>query len=259
MRSLRFMLLPVAVLLFTPDLVSAREAGKGKVYKTPQEVFAAAKQAAANDNWKESCACLTAESRDLLAGVLVMATRQMVIFALTGTKAAKDKESTAFVRKVIGPFVERIANAYVKHGLTDKTIKDLEQSNSSAPDKGEPALKVYQTTFTRLGKLIKDKPGFIAEMMPATREFVRTILTKEFMKIADGQPEITKVSDKGGRDFWFLAKDARLEDLKIEGDTAKGMVATKGRGVERRAPIAFTKVGRGWRIELRIEEFVRKR
>src|SRR5262245_56788625 len=56
--------LAVALLTATP----AAAGGKGKTYKSPQEVFAAFKEAAKNDDWKALSQCLTEDSLKMMAG-----------------------------------------------------------------------------------------------------------------------------------------------------------------------------------------------
>src|SRR5262245_12422531 len=52
--------------------LSAAVAGGGATYRTPEEVFEAAKKAIAREDWKGFCATLTDDSRDMLAGGLAM-------------------------------------------------------------------------------------------------------------------------------------------------------------------------------------------
>ena len=69
---LRHVVLILAALFTTAPAISAGEGRQEKTYKTPQEVFDAAKEAAAKDDWKALFGCLTPKTQDMLTGMLVV-------------------------------------------------------------------------------------------------------------------------------------------------------------------------------------------
>jgi len=105
-----------------------------------------------------------------------------------------------------------------KHGLSEEAMKKMggEKKKDMSP----------QEAMAKIAEPIKDKPQFIADMMG--------VLTKI-------DPEKQKVP---------LNEDAKLTDLKVDGDTAKGTVVTKKDGKEQKQPIAFKKTSSGWKIDI---------
>jgi hypothetical protein len=107
-----------------------------------------------------------------------------------------------------------IEDVLAKHGLT-KTGK--------AP--AGPKVDLEQGIM-RLVASIEDRSAFIAEFLAA-------------LKQASDDP--TKNP---------LAGDVKLEDVKVQGDSATGIAVAKVDGREARQPLNFKKVGGGWRIEI---------
>ncbi len=239
----RHVLLILATLATTAAAVSAGDERRGKAYTTPQEVFDAAKQAVAMDNWKKAFECLTPESRDLLTGTVVLVGAQMEKSALAEMGKAKDDETKAFVRKIIKAMLEPITKVYTKHGLTEDVLKKLEGAdiNLLAPNKGKPDWKKLKPALVKAAKQVKDQPAFLGEWMQAMKKLLK----------AFGQGGDAALFD-------VFPKDARLEDVKIEGDIAKGFIVGKKRGRERREPIEFKKDQRGWLIELPLDQLAGK-
>jgi hypothetical protein len=104
-----------------------------------------------------------------------------------------------------------------KHGLTEKaTKKIMRESFSTDRDKAMRAL----------AGLIKDPAAFAAEFMPAMEKFAGPPPSKE-------------------------KPTARLTDIKIDGDRAKGTLVVSD-GFSRKQPIQFARVSGGWRIVFRL-------
>ena len=68
----------LTALLLTP---AGHAGGKAKVYKTPEAVFKALKETSERGDWEGSIACLTDDSRDLVAGTMVLGLRMARGFA----------------------------------------------------------------------------------------------------------------------------------------------------------------------------------
>jgi hypothetical protein len=241
---LRHVVLILAALLTTAPAISAGEGRQEKTYKSPQEVFDAAKEAAAKDDWKGLLGCTTPKTQDMLTGMLVLLGSQMENLALAAaTKGSKDKneERDAFMRKLLKTMFEPIHKVYARHGLTDKVLKDLGGSELFAPDKGQPDPEKLKEAFAKAARLVKDKAGFVDDFMKEMAKLARTF---------------GKGEDKGPIEIF--GKNPRLEDLKIEGDTAKGMIVSTKRGREQREPMYFKKGARGWLLEPPIDELTNK-
>ena len=246
---LRHVLLFLAALFATAPGVSAGEGGQQKSFKTPQAVFDAAQQATAKDRWKEAYGCLTPKSGEMLTGVLVVMGSQMENAALAAAnkdKKEKNEELEAVMRKMFKALFEPIHKVYAKHGLTEKVLKELGLSGSElfvAFEKGRPEdREKLKAAFAKAAKRVKDKPGFVEDWMKAMLKLARTF---------------GKGDDKGPIDLF--GKDARLEDLKVAGDTAQGMIVSTKRGTDKREPIHFKKMSGSWLIELPLDELTGKK
>jgi hypothetical protein len=245
---LRHVQLILAALLTTAPTISAGEGRRAKTYKTPHAVFDAAKQAAAKDDWKEVFDCLTPKAQDMFTGLLVLIGSQMENLALAeATKNFKDKneERDAIMRKMIKAVFEPVIKVYAKHGLTEKILKDLGGSEVIAllaPSEHKPDVAKLEKAFARGARSVKDQAGFVSEWLHGWKKVMKTI----------GKADDSTMIE-------LIPKNARLEDVKVEGDTAKGkMVSTKG-GLEKREPVHFQKGAHGWRIELPMDTLTGKK
>jgi hypothetical protein len=119
-------------------LASALGCGGGK-YDSPEACFRTMQVAAHNEDWPAVCDCLTADSQEELAGMLVMA----------GTMMKMQSDSA--------PVVE----ALEKHGVTDEALQEQGASIFAMSNPG---------ALRGLAKLVKDKAAFIADMIVAMQK-----------------------------------------------------------------------------------------
>jgi hypothetical protein len=145
-----------AVVLCATLLVVMAATGRGEekspVYKTPQEVFAAAKAAAKKNDVKAFYQTLTPESREKLTAMSAM----MGVM----TKAFSAFDTTGKAEEKIKPIVD----AMKKHGLTDEAMKKVKPlTPTSTPKEVAASLK-------QLAGMVKDPPGFIGDMMAAMKK-----------------------------------------------------------------------------------------
>jgi hypothetical protein len=184
-------------------------------YKSPDAVYQAAKSAAENKNYHEFCTTFTPESQGAIAAMAALSPIMMKaavsetaarlasagglsklgglanIGIMAASKAAKKK----FV--VLDTVLE-------KHGFTDEKCVELVS--------GSP-----QGVLAAINDLIKDKPGFTADVMMATERI----------------SGISPLGQFGGE----------LRDVKItNSDTATGTVVHGKKSV----PIHFKKTVAGW-------------
>jgi hypothetical protein len=208
-RLLTVALLVAALLVFA----SRAEAGGAK-YATPQEVFNAVGKAAEKEDWKTMIDCYTDDTRDLLAGGMVV----MVGFL----KAFADFDKTGKIQEQI----KVLEGVLQKHGLTADAIKQL---GKVPPDIGgkdrEAALKVMRMILTP----VKDRTAFLVDFFNTAK------------KLDSGRGLIRDLP---------LTTNTRLEDVKIAGDRATGVVVSTKQGKEKRDPLEFRKVGGSWKIDL---------
>jgi len=125
---------------------------KSKSYGSPNEVLDAAAAAAKSEDWAAFSQCLTNESRDAFAGMLV--------FGATFAKAFAefDKEKGKEMTKGID-------DALQKHGITEERLKEMQKD---APLKGDQ--KEASKAFAKLVEPVKDKGAFIADLMAALKK-----------------------------------------------------------------------------------------
>jgi hypothetical protein len=200
-------------LLLLAAVAVAAAGDRQPVYRTPQEVFDAAKKALQKEDWKTFCGTLTNDSRDMFAFPMVMLPVMMKGFA----KFFPEEKRKEFLAK-LKPLEEVLA----KHGLTEEALNKMELA--------KPAGKGLDAMKEALGKLlapVKDRCAFFADMM------------KAFQKMDDKK-------GKGG----VILRDGELKDVKIEGDKAKGVFVRQEGGKEQRDPIQFARVDGSWRIDL---------
>jgi hypothetical protein len=227
--TVRTRLLPAVVLLAAALLLSGRAADcragekKGPVYKTPEDVYKAAAKAMKNRDMKLLCAVLTPDSRAQTAGQLTFI--GLLIKGFT-VGFAKDDEAKEKARAKFKPLDEAMA----KHGLTEEAMKALEpKAKKMFGDKVD-----FKTlTDEQKGKLlrlmvspVKDHCAYLMDLVAA----------------------LDKLGTK--RESLELGE---LKELKIEGDSARGMAVVSAGGTESTRPIEFRRRDGSWLIELPLQ------
>src|SRR5881392_1105067 len=84
-------------------------------YRTPQEVFEAAKKAAQKEDWKGVCATLTDDARDMLAGALVLTPLRFK----TAAKLAGPKGKAILAK------LKPLDDVLARHGLSETVLNNL--------------------------------------------------------------------------------------------------------------------------------------
>jgi hypothetical protein len=184
-------------------------------YRTPQEVFEAAKKAAQREDWKGVCATLTDDSRDMLAGALVMTPLRFKARA----KLAGPREKDILAK------LKPLDDVLARHGLSETVLNNILAAQADTDPKDAIKLSVK-----KLLAPIRDRCAFIADMFNALK-------TVNESKARRGP----------------INADAELHDVKIKDDRAAGVIVTKMGGKEQREPIEFRKVAGSWKIELPLD------
>jgi hypothetical protein len=183
---------------------------------TPEAVFEKAAAAAKKKDWKAFCGCLTEESRDEMAGSLVVMTVMMKgvggLAALGGEEAAKEMKDQ----------MEKTDAVLKKHGITEESVGKVDMKTLAAGGRDK-----VKETMNDLLKPVKDRDALIADILNAMME---------------GKDEKENPFKKIG--------DSKLSDVKIDGDSAKGTIVSTVDGEETKNPIEFKKGSDGWRIHL---------
>jgi hypothetical protein len=185
-------------------------------YKSPEDVFAAAKKAAEKEDMKTFMSCLPEDSRDIMAGGMV------VVGIFIKALAALDNEETK-------ELVAALDATLKKHGITEETLAKMKGGTPIGLKDTEAMRKALKSMVAP----IKDRSAFVGDMV-----------------------KVLQRMDKGKKeDTGFLSKDSELKELKIENGKAKGVVVSKQGGQEKRDPIEFRRVRESWLIELPIDSF----
>jgi hypothetical protein len=199
-------------LLLLAALGAALAGERPPTYRTPEEVFEAAKMAARKEDWKGVCATLTDDSRDLLAGALVLTPLRFKARA----KLAGPREKDILAK--LKPLDEVLA----RHGLSETVLNNILAAQAETDPREAIKLPVK-----RLLAPIRDRCAFIADMFNTLK----------------------KVDESKARRGPINA-DAELKDVKIKEDRAAGVIVTRTGGKEQREPIAFRRVQGSWKMEL---------
>jgi len=190
--------------------------GGGGGYDSPQAAFDAMKAASEKKDWKGVCNCMTPDSQDAMAGMMVLSGTVMKAMGAFAAMAGGEEAEKAKAA------LEKIDQVLKKHGLTEDAMKKMKGKKPEAPDQQLAVLK-------ELTAPIKDKPAFVAEMIQA------------FGEMGPGESEM-------------FFHDGTLKDVKISGDTATGTVSETVEGEQKDNPISFKKTGGGWLVELPLDK-----
>ncbi len=183
-------------------------------HRSPEAVFQTAKTATENQDWEKFCDCLTPESQDNLAGMLVYGA--MMVRSMSGMAAMAGPDKAREAEEKMKPVMAVLE----RHGLDEQTLKESQAETQRAVGGNR------QEMIQKLVSPIKDRGKFVADMINAMREM--------------GQQENATP----------FQSDARLEDVKIDGDSATGQIVQTKNGVERKDGIRFQKISGRWKIDL---------
>lgn len=191
-------------------------------FESPQAVLRSVRAAIAGHNYKTLCRCLTPESLEMQAGVLVymsasfalaekMPTALPAAGALLGDGEAIEDVKLLQRMKAARP---KITAVLKKHGLGDAT------DPSRWPRIDSPA------DMSALAEPVPDKAAFVAEML-----------------------ETLAACKLTGREDWMFG-GGPMTDLTISGNSATGEIRDPESGDEHAMPIRFKKIDDRWLIDL---------
>jgi hypothetical protein len=204
-----------ALLLAALTLTATAQTGKakGKVYKTPQEVYRAAMVAQLKLDHKTYADCFTKEGLEYEAGISAYAGLDLLDLARKGDEYAtrlKKREKAVF-------------DVMARHGLTEKSTKSFKYER-------EPRQEVMWKTSRALLTLIKNPGAFVIDFRTAQD------------KTAESRP-----SENVERDL--KERVEHLTDVKVAGDKATGTLnPPPGLKGGMKQPIQFIKIDGGWKI-----------
>ncbi len=184
-------------------------------YSSPQEVFNAASGAAAKEDWETFSNCLTEDSRNNVAGMLVISATFMKAFGEMDKTKGKER-------------FKPVDDALKKHGVTDEMLKSKD-INPINPD-----ANAQRQMIAKLAEPIKDKAAFIGDMMRALKQVSdsknsMTPLEGELkdVKVDGDTAKGTYVSKKGGKE-----KSEPIEFRKVDGGWKIELPMTPGASIQ---------------------------
>ncbi len=205
-----FAAMAVIAALFVVAFFTIGPAGE-KIYASPQEVFKAAQKASAKDDMKSWCECVTTGSRDLRAAMGVV-----MLFDTRQKLAKLDKEGKTQA--------QAIDDVFAKHRLTGEFLASM-QGKLDILFEEKAGVEVKLEVAGSLLLPVRDRNAFAADLHKTLDKFTK----RSPLSVIE------------------VFRDAKLTEVKQDGDTAQGtMTADRGGGV----PLAFRKQGEGWRIDL---------
>jgi len=220
--------LVLSAVLTAAVVVSSTRPAVAANYETPQAVFAAAKSALVKKDWNGFFGTLDDDSRDVMAGMMVMVGQMMKAFAGLAPPEKRDEVEQG---------LKAINDVFAKHGLTPDVLKKV------TPKGGVFALGQQKdkakmiATFKGMAAPINDRQAFLADVLTAMQKL-----------------------DKDGKMDAPFAAEAKLEDLKITGDTADATIVSKERdGSTKREPLKFKRGADGWKIAIPLDNLTGKR
>lgn len=200
----------------------------------PAEVFAAAKTALQEKDFKRYAALLTDESRAALAGSLLLPRvaldrkidhfkQNLRIPSLVKPQAPNENEVAEHVRHMEAGF-KPITDVYAQHPLTEKAFRSIAAALREL-DPSEPDLPRFRRVLVSSAKSLKDPDAFLHDGVLA------------LVKLSGGKED-------PGKD---LGSDATLTKLQMRGNTADAVLEfADGKTM----PLHFVKSATGWRIAL---------
>ncbi len=199
---------PVFVLLLAGCRGSQTTPEKPRL-TTPEATLEAAKAAAGQHDYQALCQLLTPQAQEDMAAGLVMVSRFLVQVAKPNEKGAGQDQAEKLK--------EKLREVLQKHGLNETAIPKIHIDAKASPEEQAKELR-------KLAAPIKDRGAFVTEALGV----------------------LHKYGDKP--DGRLIEADARLKDVKIDGETATATFVQSRNGRESGGPIAFEKAGGEWKI-----------
>jgi hypothetical protein len=208
-------------------LLAGCGAGRAPVqFNTPEECFQFAQKAAQEKDYIAAVDCLTEDSQEVMAGMMVTAGTMSKAFGGMAAAFGGDSEEAQQMKAGLA----KIDAVMTKHGVTEKALEEMGQANplagaltggSDAADQNpEQAIEGVRA----MAKPIEDRRTFVADMIGAMEE------------LGNDQAE-NPVEEFAGE----------LKDVQIDGEEA---TATILKADAEESPIGFKKTDHGWRIHL---------
>lgn len=194
-----------------------------QAFNTPEECFQFAQKAAAQKDYVAAVDCMTVDTQETMAGIMVTAGSMAKAVAGMATAFGGGGEDAEKMKKGL----ENVNAVLEKHGVTEKSLEEFGQNGGFAGafggDGGANPEKAIEG-IRAMAKPVKDHRAFVAEMIAA----------------------LDSLGDNAG-DNPVQGFVGELTNVQVNGDSATATIKNAD-GEEN--PIGFKKTARGWRIHL---------
>src|SRR5688572_14550931 len=140
-----------------------------QAFNTPEECFQFAQKAAAQKNYAAAVDCLTVDSQETFAGIMVTAgTMMKAVAGMASAFGGADQDAEKMKQGL-----EKVDAVLAKHGVTEKTLEEAGKAGGLAGAFGDPTAAQSQDPtkaiegIRAMAKPVKDHRAFVAEMIVA--------------------------------------------------------------------------------------------
>jgi DNA-directed RNA polymerase subunit RPC12/RpoP len=186
-------------------------------YASPEEVFQANLKATVEKDWKTLIGLWTPESQEKMIGGLALAA------------------------VIMGRDDPKIGELMGKHGI-DESLWKVSMPDADKPGEAMQAMlknmQAMQENSKKLAAAVNDKAAFFVELMTLMESRVEGLAKKGTVSGVD----FAKMQEDATR----AQQNAKLVDVEIDGDTARGNQVVSLLGKERKVLIEFRKIDGSW-------------
>jgi hypothetical protein len=204
---------------------------KGPTFSTPEEAFAAFKQAAAKDDYVGLAGPLTDDTRRVLAGSLAAEATRLRIIVVTFLPKDSPVFNAAERAKMKAEWLSKVEPLDRLLGKYDVEEEAVTKAFAEAKGGGKEA---DRRALIKIAAPIRTPAVFLGDAVAA-------------LKQAGGKENTDKLAALTTGD---------LKDVTTNGDTATGTLVIQEGGAEKRMPLTFRRVDGSWRIDL-VEPFLK--
>lgn len=180
-------------------------------FATPEEAFEAFKKTSADKDWEAQMKTMTPESQEMIVGITVSAAKMLAMMD------------------------PGIAEVLKKHGI-EPSAQNMPTGQPQDLEALSQGIMGTEEQRREYAAAVKDKPAFFGEIKPKL-DAVAKGMQMPGMDISEMQAEAERAQ-----------AEAKLNDVVINGDSARGMMSTVFRGQPQSAPMGFKKIDGRWYI-----------
>ncbi len=190
-----------------------------QAFESPEATFQTAKDALERGDYRAFCDCWTDEGLGWLTGGMAMTVN---MFRLMSEKESQDGGVPDDVTKATQR-TKRLTQLLIKHGFTGGVVPELNiVAGDNAP---KPVQQQVREQLNQISSVIADKANFFAE----------------FLEIVEEVSDLPMDT--------LLPSGSTLSELKIDGDSATGVILKPTEDQVRECPATFSKVNGEWKFD----------